>query len=90
MTMLLQLIGFAALASAMHATPRPCRLPDGSHARRAARIAGALSLLLSLVTALHGRPIGFAITGWCGLATVSAALVLLVLATVRVAVRRKH
>jgi hypothetical protein len=87
MTMLLQLLGFAALAAAMHATPRPLRLRDGSRTRRAARLAGAAVLLLSGIAALHDRPIGFAILDWFGLATISALLVLLVLTAARLSAR---
>jgi hypothetical protein len=83
MTLLLQLLAFAALASAMHATPRPLRLADRSKARRGARIGGVALLCLSILAALHRWPIGFAILAWFGLASVSAASVLLALALLR-------
>ena len=83
MAFLLELIGFAALASAMHATPRPLRLRDHSGLRRAAQGCGALLLGAAFVLVASDRSIGLAILDWCGLATASAAIVLLVLAIAR-------
>jgi hypothetical protein len=85
MTMLLQLVGFALLASAMHATPRPLRLRDGSLLRRVARIGGAALLGLSMLAALMRPPLGSGFLDWFGLATISAAFV-----TVVLTVARKH
>lgn len=82
MTIMLQFLGFAALAAAMHATPRPLRLCD-SRARRAARLGGATLLLLSAIAVLHDRPIDFAILDWFGLATISATSVTIVITMIR-------
>jgi len=83
MTMLLQLLGFALLAQAMHATPRPLRLRDGSRRRRFARVGGAALLGLSMLAALMWRPLGLAILEWFGLGTISAALVTAILTIAR-------
>jgi hypothetical protein len=83
MTMLLQVLGFAALASAMHATPRPLRLRDGSRLRNAARISGGVLLCLSMLTAVLQSSFGIATLHWFGLATISAALVTVILTAVR-------
>lgn len=88
-TMLLQLLGFAALAACMHATPHPLRLRDASRSRRLARIGGAMLLILSMVMAAMRRPVGLAILDWCGLATLSAGLMLLILAFVRARTARR-
>lgn len=83
MTMLLQLLGFAALAAAMYATPRRVRLQPGGRAWRAAPVCGAILLALSMLVASRSRPIGQAIVDWFGLATLSAGLILLALAVIR-------
>jgi len=83
MTMLLQFLGFAVLANAMHATPRPLRLRDRGRRRNLARIGGVALLCLSMLTALLQRPLGLAILDWFGLATISATLVVAILAAAR-------
>ena len=78
-----ELLGFAALASAMHAIPRPMRLRDSRGARRTARALGAGLLCLAFVLLAWNESVGRAILDWFGLATLAATTVLLVLAIAR-------
>ena len=80
---LFELCGFAALASAMHATPRPLRLRDSSRTRGTAQAFGAVLLCAAFVLLALDESVGRAILDWCGLATLAATTVLLVLAIAR-------
>lgn len=73
---LLQLLGLALLGVTMHTAPAPVRRRIGSRGR-GLRTAGWVALSASALVALGLGTFGLQVLNWCGLLSLSAAIVLL-------------